>query len=200
MISEQIITQSALLFKRLNEKFSDLSPVLSVISGIVNRAISRNFYAHGRVSGAGTGLFDGGDQQWTPLARSTIQKYKKLGYDPQPTLLRNKRLRSSIEVNPDMPSSISISANSPYARIHQKGGVINHPGGTPYVLIKSRKQMTAKFIKLTTAKKREAKGQPVFYTKPHKITIPARPYIVLNEKDLDEINETMAKFVILSQP
>jgi phage gpG-like protein len=199
MIREQIITQSALLFKRLNEQFSDLTPVLHVIAGIVNRAISRNFNAHGQVSGAGSGLFDGGSHNWTPLARSTIQKYKKLGYDPQPTLLRKKRMRVSIEVNAAPPYSISITANSPYARIHQMGGVINHPGGTPYVLIKSRKQMTAKFIKKATAKKREAKGQPVFYTKPHRITIPARPYIVLNEKDLDEINETMAKFIILSQ-
>jgi len=199
MISSQIITQSALLFKRLNEKFSDLSPVLSVISSIVNKAIIRNFKAIGRVSGAGTGLFDGGDQQWTPLARSTIQKYKKLGFDPQPKLYRSGFMFEHIEVNPSMPSAISITANSPYARIHQLGGVINHPGGTPYVLIKSRKQMNAKFINLATAKKREAKGQPVFYTKPHKITIPARPYIVLNEKDLDEINDTMAKFVILSQ-
>lgn len=55
----------------------------------------------------------------------------------------------------------------PYARIHEFGGTINHPGGTPYFIGKDGK---AKFVS-------KAKGSDLPRTKPHPIEIPARPYI-----------------------
>jgi phage gpG-like protein len=198
---EQLIQNTNLLIQRLSRQFSDLTPVLKVIAGIIDRAIDRNFLKGGQWDGSGTDLFSGGEQHWTPLAKSTMERYGKLKYDLRPTLYRKKKLWSTIEVNAAPPYSIRIAANSPYARIHQYGGTIdiNHPGGTPYVLIKSR-QNRAKFIKLKTAKNREAKGQYVKYTKPHKIavTIPPRPYITLTDDDLDKINEVMAKLVMNS--
>lgn len=55
----------------------------------------------------------------------------------------------------------------PYARIHEFGGTINHPGGTPYFIGKDGR---AKFVK-------KANGAGLPKTKPHPIEIPARPYI-----------------------
>ncbi len=55
----------------------------------------------------------------------------------------------------------------PYARIHEYGGTINHPGGTPYFI---GDDGLAKFVS-------KAKGGDLPVTKPHTITIPARPYI-----------------------
>jgi hypothetical protein len=54
----------------------------------------------------------------------------------------------------------------PYARIHELGGTINHPGGTPYQVIGDRVVWVSK-----------AKGAGKKTTKPHDIEMPARPYI-----------------------
>lgn len=54
----------------------------------------------------------------------------------------------------------------PYARIHEFGGTINHPGGTPYYI----KDGELRFV-------RKANGARFPKTKPHPIEIRARPYI-----------------------
>lgn len=54
----------------------------------------------------------------------------------------------------------------PYARIHEFGGTINHPGGTPFFI----KDGQLRFV-------RKANGARFAKTKPHPIVIPARPYI-----------------------
>lgn len=54
----------------------------------------------------------------------------------------------------------------PYARIHEFGGTINHPGGTPYKIVDGRAVFVSK-----------AEGADLPKTKPHPIKIPARPYI-----------------------
>lgn len=54
----------------------------------------------------------------------------------------------------------------PYARIHEFGGTINHPGGTPYFI----RDGVIRFV-------RKANGARFPKTKPHPIEIKARPYI-----------------------
>lgn len=56
----------------------------------------------------------------------------------------------------------------PYARIHELGGTINHPGGTPYKMIDGR----ATFLSLRNP---ESKDLP--RTRAHDIKIEARPYL-----------------------
>ena len=79
-------------------------------------------------------------------------------------------LARSIIVTQKGPLHVQVSANAPYAAIHEFGGTINHPGGTSY------------FID-------EATGLAVFVpdssvlslylprTKPHTITMPERPFM-----------------------
>lgn len=62
------------------------------------------------------------------------------------------------------------SSNAPYAAIHEFGGTINHPGGTPYFI--DEKTKLAKFVSKSSP---AAAGLPV--TKPHVITMPERPYM-----------------------
>ena len=69
-------------------------------------------------------IFSGGSQKWKALATSTKEKYKRLGWELEPTLNRTKGLMSTIEVRPQGKSSAIISANSPYAAIHQYGGTL----------------------------------------------------------------------------
>jgi phage gpG-like protein len=57
-------------------------------------------------------------------------------------------------------------SNVPYARIHEKGGTINHPGGTPYIVT----DQGAIFMRKDGQYPKNVK-----FTQPHSITIPARP-------------------------
>lgn len=61
----------------------------------------------------------------------------------------------------------AFGTNVKYARIMEKGGTINHPGGTAYVTFGGR----AHFVKNANAKWWMRR------TAPHPIKIPARPYL-----------------------
>ena len=185
MINEQIISQLNSVFRTLKSQYDDLTPVLEVVSALIERAISENFDARGRWDGneSDITIFSGGSQKWKALASSTKEKYQRLGWELEPTLNRSKGLMSTIEVRPQGKSSIFVSANSPYAAIHQFGGKIK-----PTIPITSKmlKFFWAKYYNtglvnwkaMALTKKKELKPT---------IVIPARPYITLTEKDLEEI-------------
>jgi phage gpG-like protein len=78
-------------------------------------------------------------------------------------------------------------SDMPYSEIQNEGGVINHPGGTPYTFGKDGK---SKFISRKRADELEVKAQMrrtknsqitntrrFRVTKPHKIEIPKRQFI-----------------------
>ena len=185
MINEQIITQLNGVFRTLKSKYDDLTPVLEMVSALIDRAISANFDERGRWDGKESDItiFSGGSQKWKALASSTKEKYQRLGWELEPTLNRTKGLMSTIEVRPQGKSSVVISANSPYVAIHQYGGTLKP---TIPITSRMRKFFWAKFYEtgfeswkgLALTKKKELK--PV-------IQIPARPYITLTEDDLEEI-------------
>jgi phage gpG-like protein len=72
----------------------------------------------------------------------------------------------------------------PYARIHELGGTINHPGGTHYMMVGGRSVFVNKA-------KGQAMGLPT--TKPHPIVMPARPYFAPAMKQFNA--KTMPKLV-----
>ena len=176
-------------FHQFQKQFDDLTPVLEVVSALIERAISENFDARGRWDGNENDItiFSGGSQKWKALASSTKKKYQRLGWELEPTLNRSKGLMSTIEVRPQGKSSIVISANSPYAAIHQYGGTL-----TPTIPItsKMRKFFWAKYYNtglvnwkvMALTKKKELKPT---------IRIPARPYITLTQEDWEEIISTI---------
>jgi phage gpG-like protein len=98
-------------------------------------------------------------------------------------------LANNIEAVLEGPLKATVTANGPYARIQEFGGVINHPGGTPYFM---RKDGMAVFV--------SKQGYGAFHnlplTKPHEITLPARPYMrpAAQAKKAD-IKKLMAKAV-----
>ncbi len=185
MISNDIITTLNSKFIEFQKQYDDLTPVLELISALIDRAISANFDERGRWDGneSDISIFSGGSQKWKALATSTKEKYKRLSWELEPTLNRSKGLMSTIEVRPQGKSSIVISANSPYAAIHQFGGTLKP---TIPISLKMRKFFWAKYFEtgkdnwkaLALTKKKELK--PV-------IQIPARPYITLTQVDLEEI-------------
>lgn len=193
MISRDIIDKLNNSFREIKKHYEDITPVLEVISALIERAISENFDARGRWDGneSNITIFSGGSSKWKALASSTKEKYQNLGWELEPTLNRSKGLLSTIEVRPQSKSSIIISVNSPYAAIHQFGGTVN-----PIIPItsKMRKFFWAKFYEtnqnnwkaLALTKKKELK--PV-------ISIPARPYITLTENDITEIINLLISYL-----
>ncbi|MBM2814412.1 MAG: putative phage virion morphois protein [Ignavibacteria bacterium] len=192
MISDDIINSLSRKFIEFQKQYDDLTPVLELVSALIDRAISANFDERGRWDGneSDITIFSGGSQKWKALASSTKDKYQRLGWELESTLNRTKGLMSTIEVRPQGKSSIVISANSPYATIHQFGGTLKP---TIPISLKMRKFFWAKFYDtgqenwkaLALTKKKELK--PV-------IQIPARPYITLTEEDVWEIISSIDPF------
>ena len=68
----------------------------------------------------------------------------------------------------DTGFTVTYGSRVPYARIHEYGGTIRHPGGTPYFI---------KNGELIFVRKRNPIAARLPKTKPHPIRIPARPYL-----------------------
>lgn len=83
----------------------------------------------------------------------------------------------------------------PYARIHEYGGTINHPGGTAYILAKDQSGAFGgkRMIFISNVK---AADRDYPRTRPHLITMPARPYIRPGvEEELETIEDTLGKSI-----
>ena len=79
---------------------------------------------------------------------------------------------------------VQSSGDVKYAGIHEFGGVIKHPGGTPYIITKDM-AMGALFISKETAAHFKT---PPPVTKPHDIPMPERSYLRSSLADMkDEI-------------
>ena len=176
--------------KKFQQKYSDISPLLPTIAGLIQSAIDRNFEMGGRWSGQTTDIdiFSGGSQTWTKWSKgyNPTKKY------PNATVLHlSGNLQRQIEVLPQGKSQVSITAGTPYAAAHQFGVTFTHPGGTPYIVLEDG----AHFISKKKADELESEGRSVKFTGPHQITIPPRPPIVLTEDDVNEIAEVIKKYL-----
>lgn len=169
------------IINQYKDNFRNLLPILTYIANYVNIIIDSNFAEQGRWDGKGTDLFSGGSHKWKPLAESTKKSYKKKGYILAPTLLRRHGLRQSIQVSPKGKTGISISANQEYAAIHQFGGQINIP---PKQSTRKIKRKDGSYLERKVA------------TKGGTINIPARPYLTLTPKDLEEIINILSKHLM----
>lgn len=115
-------------------------------------------------------------------------------HNPRGSLMvRSGALVSSIRPSVVSEKEVRISAGGPkvpYAKIHNEGGVINHPGGTAYTMIKKGEVLMPVWV--SAKKARESKKKyPV--TKPHEIPMPQRQFMGnsprLNKVIIDRINK-----------
>jgi phage gpG-like protein len=122
------------------------------------------------------------------------QKRKK---DPSPgraILVKKGHLRDSIYVVKYDRNGVTIGSNSPYAKIHNEGGTINHPGGTAY-FVKGKKAI---FVSNKTATRFAGMHKKLMLrTKAHKIPMPQRKFMgesaTLNKKITDWLRNRMNK-------
>ena len=88
---------------------------------------------------------------------------------------RTGRLAGSIVSGRSGSLRRRIGTNLEYARIHETGGTINHPGGTYYGIGAGGR---AYFMSETKAAQVRQRGGFLGRTKAHAINMPKRPYLV----------------------
>jgi phage gpG-like protein len=129
-------------------------------------------------------------QQWEKRKKVSSRHDRKNRDKPRALLVKAGHLRRSVEVR-QQGMQIVVSSDMPYSQIHNEGGTINHPGGTPYIFDKETGK--PKFISRKRADRMESRKRKVVVvpvTKPHKITIPKRQFMGSSkelEKDIEEM-------------
>lgn len=211
MDTNKLLNEIGTIIKKIDKELSDLSGIMPIIVGIINNAIDRNMDANGQYDSQSENIniFSGGSTHWAELSNSTLQNYERKGYELKPTLYRTGQLRRQTEVR-SKGNSITISSNAPYAAIHQYGGWVNIPAHTRTIRIKTSKLkegdkrygFDTNGVKKRFAKAK-AKGKNVtektVRVQGYKFYVPARPFIVLNEKDMKEIKSVLLKYYKLIQ-
>jgi len=149
-------------FPELGDK--DLRSFFRTVHRVVGR-IDVNFY---KDSVKRQGYIDKGLERWEKRKRPDRGRA---------VMVKSGRLRRSIRVIRVTPGAVTVGTDVPYGKIHNQGGTINHPGGSPYLFIGNR----IVYIRKTTAARRTAEGKHVSYTKPHAIKIPRRQFMGKSE-------------------
>lgn len=148
----------------LSQKLDGLRPLLEDVKGRLLLSVQQNFTAGGRPKG------------WTPLAASTIASRRGTSH----RILRDTgRLQNSITSRVENRSVI-VGSNVVYARLHQEGGTIRVPEVRP------RRARVLRFM---------VGGQVVYArrARAHSVTIPARPYLLLQEGDKTYIRDAIER-------
>ncbi len=162
----------------------DFSPILPVIREVIQTFISRNFSEGGRYGSEN--IFGGGGKTWTVSKRAL----KKNGQ----TLRDTGQLAASIFVNILQNGNdivVEVGSNKPYAAIHQFGGEIKRAASSR--LYKQNRYKRGP--KKGQYKKGTTFGQGAT-TGPYTIKILARPYMVIQNEDLEEIEQIIQIFIM----
>ncbi len=185
--SNSIINFIISKFKTIS--YASLSPQ---IRELLITSINRNFQVGGRYGKDNP--FGGGSTKWKKSKRAVLQSGMTLQDTGQ--MAASLRVQVKFEGNKLI---IQMGSNKKYAA-HQhfgsKEGGFQHPGGTPYAFRKDKntKQKVVKFVKKKWADKYPDKV--LGYTKPHKISIPARPFLVIQDEDIKNIRDMIARKII----
>lgn len=115
--------------------------------------------------------------KWLPKKATTLKRYVARGDGNRPNPLIGVSQRLSQEIlSFASRDEVEIGSNLEYAAIHQFGGVINHPGGTPYFI--DSETGLASFVK-----KDSPGAAKLPRTAPHAIPIPKRVWLGVSDKD-----------------
>lgn len=159
----------------LQRNLFDLRPSMPEIEQVLMRSVEKNFREGGRYQVIGNKEFTGGTQKWKPSKRAL----QKGGI----TLQDTGALADSVFAQSGS-DFIMLSAARIYAAAQHYGAVIEHPGGTPYIIVGGR----AKFLK-----KDGEYPDGVRFTRPHKIVLHERPFLVIQDEDIVEIGEIVSE-------
>ncbi len=171
--------------RRLSERMEDMTPVMRRIGELLVSSVQENFNREGRYSGPGS--WRGGSKRWKPLSRSTIKQRERLGYWPGQILTRTGRLKSSINYHAGR-DYVAVGTNLIYAAIHQFGV-------DKEVSVKAhRRKVRSRDIK--KGRRMFARGVTFVQEHTRHMKIPARPFLVVQDEDLEEIREIIARAIL----
>ncbi len=158
----------------------DLRPTMSAIGAAMLFSTQRRFETKTAPDG----------QPWRPLAPRTARERAKRGRSPADILRDSGRLYQSLtyQVNASgSTASVEWGSNVVYAAIHQFGGTIDVGERTQKIY----QAYDAKndFYDPRFRKKAKSNFERTVKVKAHKITIPARPYLGINDADREAIIE-----------
>lgn len=157
-------------FDKLSNKVINLKPLMLNVAEIMHSSVMKNFRdqaANGKA--------------WQKLAPSTIKQRKKKGYWPGRILQRRgggDGLKASVQSSHG-DDFAQVGTNKIYAAIHQYGGVISQSSLKTYIRKKS--------AGLNAAKPKRNKMR--------QIRIPARPFLVINDRDLVKVQKTVLDYL-----
>lgn len=152
------------LIHQLKNRLHANRPLMASIAETMRVAVLKNFETEGARLG----------EPWQDLAHSTRKQRQQQGYWPGKKLQRTGQLKRSIASSYG-DNYARVSTNVVYAAIQNYGGVIHRSS-----------------LKTFIRKKREGKAakQPKS-NKMSSIRIPARPFMKLNDQDLEKIKSTI---------
>lgn len=137
--------------------------------------------------------------------RYVHDNFRKQGYDDQgvkrwpkrksrkhagrAVLIKSGALRRDIRVRRTTKTYAVVGTSFKYAKIHNTGGTINHPGGTPYFIDDDGKPV---YVSRLVAKNYEAKtGRKMQVTRPHKINMPQRQFMPTKTRGSRTLNKRL---------
>lgn len=172
------------LLAQIQKKLSNPKSAMSEIGEIVQGSIQKNFEQGGRPA-------------WKPLAASTIAQRQRIKKWPGQILVRTGvagGLMGGINYRA-FKDRVELSANKEYATTHQFGAA-KGSFGTVEAQIKTHvRRISRAFGKPIKPRAVEVKAHKRMMTMPWG-NIPARPFMMVQEEDWDEIRESLAEFLV----
>jgi len=150
----------------------DLTPAMKRIGQAVRTSVIRNFEAGGRPA------------KWAPS-----QRVKKKGGK---TLVKSHRLVNSITARA-YPNRAEVGTNVVYAAIQQLGGTVRHGARTQTLAFKKK----GGFLGRKAAGKRRTAVRVAFARiGARDTTIPARPFLLVQDEDWAQIRDEIARYLV----
>lgn len=150
------------IIELLKNKLSNKSKLMVAVAETMRTAVLKNFETEGGRIG----------KPWQKLSQQTINQREKKGYWPGKILQRTGQLKRSI-ISSYGEDYAQVSTNLIYAAIQNYGGVIHRSSLKTYL----RKKISGKDAKIPGSNKMSS------------IRIPARPFMKLNEQDIEKIKQ-----------
>lgn len=136
---------------------TDLTPMWRDVAALMLNSTRKTFEVGGRPG------------RWQALKRGGPAMLRRSG-----GLLRTLRA----EVSP-FSATVVMGEGVPYAKIHQYGGTIPHPGSSKF----------QRFIV-------EGKWISTNFTRPHPIVMPPRPYLLFQAEDIEAIGQMAMGYIV----
>jgi len=159
------------MIERLHSKMRDITPAMQEVGELVRTSVIRNFEEGGRYSESGN--WRGGTKTWQPLSIATLFAGRKASFAGKRGRFKKGvedrfKNRKTLIKSGVLMGSITYNASS--------SGVTIGPGAASH-----------KYAAIHQFGGKAGRG--------HKVNIPARPFLVVQDEDLVEIKRVLAQYL-----